>query len=158
MSTQGKDERRIVVGVDGSPSSTAALRWAIRQARLTGCVVEAVIAWQLPTSYGFAPIVDDGLDFAGDAGKVLFETLNEVAGVDPDVMIRPVVEEGQAAEVLVRAAHGADLLVVGCRGHGGFARTLLGSVSQQCVHHAPCPVLVMRDRTLRPCRLACCGS
>jgi nucleotide-binding universal stress UspA family protein len=99
----------------------------------------------LPTSYGFAPIVDDGLDFAGDAGKVLFEKLNEVAGEDPDVIIRPSVQEGQAAEVLVRAARGADLLVVGCRGHGGFARALLGSVSQQCLHHSPCPVLVMRD-------------
>jgi nucleotide-binding universal stress UspA family protein len=147
MGSQGKDERRIVVGVDGSPSSTAALRWAIRQARLTRCVVEAVIAWQLPTSYGFAPIVDDGLDFAGDAGKVLFETLNEVAGEDPDVIIRPSVQEGQAAGVLIRAARGADLLVVGCRGHGGFGRALLGSVSQQCLHHSPCPVLVMRDGT-----------
>ena len=150
MSSQGRndqdrDERRIVVGVDGSPSSTAALRWAIRHAKLTGCVVEAVTAWHIPTGYGFAPVVDDAVDWAGDAGKVLFETLNEVAGVDPDVMIRPVVQEGQAAEVLVQAARGADLLVVGCRGHGGFARTLLGSVSQQCVHHAPCPVLVMRD-------------
>ena len=69
-----------MVGVDGSPSSTAALRWAIRQARLTGCVVEAVIAWQLPTSYGFGAILEDGLDFAGNTGKVLFEKLNEVAG------------------------------------------------------------------------------
>ena len=147
MSSQGQDDRRIVVGVDGSPSSTAALRWAIRQAKLTGCVVEAVIAWQLPTSYGFAPIVQDGLDFAGDAGKVLFEKLNEVAGEDPDVMILPIVQEGQAADVLIRAARGADLLVVGCRGHGGFARVLLGSTSQQCVHHSPCPVLIMRDGT-----------
>ena len=147
MSSQGQDDRRIVVGVDGSPSSTAALRWAIRQAKLTESVVEAVTAWHLPNSYGFAPIVDDGMDWADDAGKVLFETLNEVAGEDPDVKILPIVQEGQAAEVLVRAAHGADLLVVGCRGHGGFARTLLGSVSQQCVHHSPCPVLVMRDGT-----------
>jgi nucleotide-binding universal stress UspA family protein len=145
MSSQGKDERRIVVGADGSPSSTAALRWAIRQAKLTGCMVEAVIAWQLPTSYGFAPIVDDGLAFAGDADKVLFETLNEIAGEDPDVIIRPSVQEGQAAEVLIRAARGADMLVVGSRGHGGFARALLGSTSQQCLHHSPCPVLVMRD-------------
>jgi nucleotide-binding universal stress UspA family protein len=147
MSSQGKDERRIVAGVDGSPSSTAALRWAIRQAKLTGCVVEAVIAWEVPASFGLAPVVDDALDFAGDAGKVLFETLNEVAGEDPDVIIRPSVREGQAAEVLIRAARGADLLVVGRRGHGGFARALLGSISQQCVHHSPCPVLVIRDGT-----------
>jgi nucleotide-binding universal stress UspA family protein len=147
MSTQGNDDRRIVVGVDGSPSSTAALRWAIGQAKLTGCAVDAVTAWHIPAGYGFAPIVDDGVDWAGDAGKVLFDTLNEVAGEDPDVIIRPIVEEGPAAEVLVRAARGADLLVVGCRGHGGFARTLLGSVSQQCAHHAHCPVLIMRDGT-----------
>ncbi len=152
MSSQGRGDRRIVVGVDGSPSSTAGLRWAIRQAKLTGCVVEAVTAWHIPAGYGFAPIVDDGVDWAGDAGKVLSDTLNEVAGEDPDVIIRPAVWEGQAADVLIRAARGADLLVVGCRGHGRFGRTLLGSISQQCLHHSPCPVLVMRDRD--PCRSA----
>jgi len=138
-------ERRIVVGVDGSPSSLKALRWAIRQAELAGAEVEAVTAWAYPTGYGWAPLGDGAVDFAGDAGKILAEALAEVSGIAPDVVIRPEVVEGHAAEVLVRASKGADLLAVGSRGHGGFTGMLLGSVSQHCVHHAACPVLVLRD-------------
>ena len=144
MSRQDRDDRRIVVGVDGSPSSMAALRWAILQAELTGCAVEAVTAWRLPSSYGFAPVTDRATDFEGDARKILADALNEVSSVEPDVVIRSSVVEGHPAEVLVRAARGADLLVVGSRGHGGFTEAVLGSVSQYCVHHAPCPVLVIR--------------
>ena len=144
MSRQNRDDRRIVVGVDGSPSSMTALRWAILQAELTGCEVEAVIAWRLPSRYGFAAVTDRATDFEGDARKVLADALNEVSSVEPDVVIRSSVVEGHPAEVLVRAARGADMLVVGSRGHGGFTEAVLGSVSQYCVHHAPCPVLVIR--------------
>ena len=144
MSRQNRDDRRIVVGVDGSPSSMTALRWAILQAELTGCEVEAVIAWRLPSRYGFAAVTDRATDFEGDARKVLVDALNEVSSVEPDVVIRSSVVEGHPAEVLVRAARGADMLVVGSRGHGGFTEAVLGSVSQYCVHHAPCPVLVIR--------------
>ena len=144
MSRQDRDDRRIVVGVDGSPSAMAALRWAILHAELTGCAVEAVTAWRLPSRYGFAAVTDRATDFEGDARKVLADALNEVSSVEPDVIIRSSVVEGHSAEVLVRAARGADMLVVGSRGHGGFAGALLGSVSQYCVHHAPCPVLVIR--------------
>ena len=138
-------DKRIVVGVDGSPSSIKALRWAIGQAKLTGAEVEAVTAWSYPSGYGWAPSGEGGVDFEGDAGKILFEALAEVSGIAPDVVVEPLVAWGHAADVLVRAAEGADLLVVGSRGHGGFAEMLLGSVSQQCVHHAPCPVLILRD-------------
>jgi len=144
MSSQDRDDRRIVVGVDGSPSSMAALRWAILQAELTGCAVDAVTAWRLPSRYGFAAIADRAADFEGDARKILTDALNEVSSVEPDVVIRSCVVEGHPAEVLVRAARGADMLVVGSQGHGGFTAALLGSVSQYCVHHAPCPVLVIR--------------
>ncbi len=144
MSRQNRDDRRIVVGVDGSASSMTALRWAILQAELTGCEVEAVIAWRLPSRYGFAAVTDRATDFEGDARKVLADALNEVSSVEPDVVIRSSVAEGHPAEVLVRAARGADMLVVGSRGHGGFTGSVLGSVSQYCVHHAPCPVLVIR--------------
>jgi nucleotide-binding universal stress UspA family protein len=142
----GKDwcNRRIVVGVDGSPSSMTALRWSLRQAKLTGCEVEAVTAWQYPSTYGFSPTTDGASDFEGDAQKILFDALNEVGGVGPGVIIRPSVVEGHPADVLVREARGADLLVVGSQGHGGFAEVLLGSVSQYCVHHAPCSVLVIQ--------------
>ena len=121
-----------------------ALRWAILQAELTGCEVEAVTAWQLPSRYGFAAVTDRATDFEGDARKILADALNEVSSVEPDVLIRSSVAEGHPAEVLVRAARGADMLVVGSRGHGGFTEAVLGSVSQYCVHHAPCPVLVIR--------------
>jgi len=141
MTGQG---RRIVVGVDGSDSSKAALRWAIRQAKLTGDSVDAVTAWHYPSTYGWT--AGDGvIDLEGDAKQALTEALNEISSLEPEVPVRPLVTEGHAAEVLLRAAKGADLLVVGSRGHGGFASALLGSVSLYCVLHAHCPVLVLRD-------------
>jgi len=106
--------------------------------------VDAVTAWRLPSRYGFSAVTDRATDFEGDARKVLADALNEVSSVEPDVLIRSSVVEGHPAEVLVRAARGADMLVVGSRGHGGFTEAVLGSVSQYCVHHAPCPVLVIR--------------
>ena len=137
-------ERRIVVGVDGSDASKQALRWAIRQAKLTGSSVDAVTAWHYPSTYGWA--AGDGvIDVEGNAKQTLTEALNEVSGLEPEVPVRPLVTEGHAAEVLLRAAKGAELLVVGSRGHGGFASALLGSVSMYCVLHAHCPVLVLRD-------------
>lgn len=142
MDAQG---HRIVVGVDGSEPSKAALRWAIRQATLTGACVDAVTAWRYPTGYGWAPVADGELDVEGDAKRTLSEVLGEVSGLEPEVPVRPLVAAGHAAEVLLRAAKGADLLVVGSRGHGGFASALVGSVSLYCVLHAHCPVLVLRD-------------
>ena len=142
----GQDEHghRIVVGVDRSPSSEAALRWAVRHAERTGAKVEAVTVWWYPPGYGLAPVSDDEVaDLEGEAGKTLAEALAEVSGLAPDVVVYPRVVEGQAAEVLLQAARGADLLVVGSRGRGGFAAAL-GSVSRYCVRHAPCPVVVVR--------------
>jgi nucleotide-binding universal stress UspA family protein len=140
------NDRRIVAGVDGSPSSRAALRWAIRQAKLTGAVVDAVCAWRLPAGYEWAPDTTGGADFQAEALKNLTEAVSEMSDERPDVEVRQRVVWGHPAQVLVEAARGADLLVVGSRGHGGFAGALLGSVSQHCVHHAPCPVLVIRGR------------
>lgn len=136
---------RIVVGVDGSQPSKAALRWAIRQATLTGGSVDAVTAWWYPPGYGLAPTASGEPDFETEARKSLTEALGEVSGLEPDVPVRPLVYEGHAAEVLLRAARGADLLVVGSRGHGGFTSALVGSVSLNCVLHAHCPVVVLRD-------------
>jgi nucleotide-binding universal stress UspA family protein len=136
---------RIVVGVDGSPSSMAALRWAIRQAKLTRSSLDAVTAWRLPSGYGLAPTADGATDFEGDAMKILTDALNEVSGAESDVVIRPSVLEGHPADILVWSARSADLLVVGSRRHGGFPSALLGSVSHYCVYHASCPVLVIRE-------------
>ncbi len=136
---------RIVVGVDGFESSRAALRWAIHQAKLTGAVVEAVTAWHVPAGTGMVPIADMP-DYQDDARTVLAEAITEMCTTDTEVEVRPQVVAGRAAQVLVDAAEGAELLVVGCRGHGGFAEALLGSVGQYCVHHAPCPVVIMRGK------------
>jgi nucleotide-binding universal stress UspA family protein len=136
---------RIVAGVDGFESSTAALRWAIHQAKLTGAVVDAVTAWQVPPSSGMIPVADLP-DYQDDARMVLTEAITEMCMVDAEVEVRPHVTEGRAGPVLVAAAEGADLLVVGCRGHCGLAEALLGSVGQYCVHHAPCPVVITRGK------------
>ena len=85
------------------------------------------------------------IDFEADAKAILAEALAEVCPLAPAVVVRPQVTEGYPAEVLLHAARGADLLVVGSRGHGGFTSALLGSVSRYCVLHAHCPVLVLRD-------------
>lgn len=138
------EQKRIVVGIDGSESSMAALRWAIRQAKLTGCSLDAVTVWHYPTMYGMTP-ADGDIDFAGAAEETLTKALAEVSTLEPDVRVRPMVTEGQPADVLLRLAKGADLLVVGSRGHGGFASALLGSVGMYCVLHARCPVLILRD-------------
>ena len=139
---------RIVAGVDGSSSSDSALRWAIRQAGLTGATVDAVLAWHYPVAaggYGWAPTgLEGGFDFKENAEKVLADAIS--AAVDPGVLVRARVAEGDPAQVLVDASDGADLLVVGNRGHGGFTEALLGSVSQHCVHHAHCPVVVIRGQ------------
>lgn len=141
----------IVVGVDGSPSSLRALRWAVRQAGLVEAPVEVVIAWQDPAAYstGFewAPVSFDSERLAAAAEKVLADSLAQVtAGQQTDMPpahLVPRVVQGHPAQVLLDAAHGAQLLVVGSRGHGTLAGMLLGSVSQHCVQHAPCPVLVV---------------
>lgn len=141
-------QQRIVVGVDGSEISKAALHWAISQARLTGATVDAVIAWQYPeamTGVGWSAALVEEPDFDVMAEKELTDAIGEIAGPDPDITINPVVTRGYPAEVLLNAAEGADLLVVGSRGRGGFASALLGSVSQNCAHHATCPLLIIRD-------------
>jgi nucleotide-binding universal stress UspA family protein len=138
---------RIIAGVDGSASSLAALRWAVRQAELTGATVEAVIAWHypvLPVPVGPAPAaVIAAADFEKAADKTVTDAIHALAG--STVQVSAQVTEGNAAQVLIDAAEGADLLVVGSRGHAGFTEALLGSVSQHCVHHAPCPVVILRD-------------
>ena len=135
----------IVVGVDGFEASSAALRWAIHQAKLTGAVVEAVTAWHIPPGSGLVAATDMP-DYQDDARMILTEAIVETCTIDPDVEVRPRVVEGRAGPVLVEAAEGADLLVVGNRGHGSLAEALLGSVGQYCVRHAPCPVVIMRGK------------
>jgi nucleotide-binding universal stress UspA family protein len=141
----GDEQHRIVVGVDGFESSKAALRWGIRQAKLTRAVVEAVTAWHVPAGTGWVPTTDMP-DYREDAFAVLAEAIDEMCTVDPDVQVCPRVVEGRAGPALVDAADGADLLVVGSRGHRGLAEALLGSVGQYCANNAACPVVIMRGK------------
>jgi nucleotide-binding universal stress UspA family protein len=146
MNSKQDDERpRIVVGVDGFESSKAALRWAIHQARLTGAAVEAITAWHVPVGTSWIP-APDMPDYQDDAAAVLTEALNEISTVDPDVQVCPRVAEGRAGQVLVEAADGAELLVVGSVGHAGLTEALLGSVGQYCAHNASCPVVIVRGK------------
>lgn len=141
---------RIVVGVDGSPSSQEALVWAIRQAKATGATVEACTAWEYPQFYGsIGWSFPDGTyaELAAAAQQVLRDALARAVeqGVEADV--HSSVGYGTPAQVLLDAAKEAELLVVGNRGHGGFTGVLLGSVSQHCVQHAQCPVVIVRHGT-----------
>lgn len=140
---------RIVVGIDGSPNSAVALGWAIGQARLTGQAVDAVTAWHVPVGLGMDAGVAD-VDWVGDAADLLHETVQKVRDAADTPPIHEHVVEGHPARALLDAANGADLLVVGSRGHGGFTGLLLGSVSQHVVTHARCPILVVHGDAAPP--------
>jgi nucleotide-binding universal stress UspA family protein len=149
VSQQDSDSaRRIVVGVEGSPSSEDAIRWAVRQAELTGATVEAVIAWHLPLlvgGYAWPPVgVLETTDFGKLAERVLTDAIVTAVGPDGAERVVTVVKQGVGAQVLIDAADGAEALVMGSRGHGDFTEVLLGLVSQHCVHHAPRPVVIIR--------------
>jgi nucleotide-binding universal stress UspA family protein len=143
---------RIVVGVDGSSHSDAALRWALREARAHGAALDVVTAWHYPYTTdisGMVPMTVAGLDVAEDARKLQDKALEDALLLEPfpggSIEIERIVKQGGAAHVLLEAADGADLLVVGSRGRGGFTGLLLGSVSHQVASHAHCPVVVVRD-------------
>lgn len=144
MGEEGTGPGRIVVGVDGSESSKEALRWAARLAAAEGSRIEAITAWEYPQTFNAPVDVSWRPDL--DADTVLTETLDEVFGDDRPEGLEPVVVHGPARTALIEASRGASLLVVGSRGHGGFAGLLLGSVSSACSEHAHCPVLVLHDR------------
>jgi nucleotide-binding universal stress UspA family protein len=141
-------DHRIVVGVDNSAGSAEALRWALAHARHTGAAVEAVSAWQMPPmyaySYGWVPTGIDNTGIIKAAEQALNETVAQVRGEEDDpAAVTTRVIEGPAAQVLLAAVKGAELLILGSRGHGTFAGMLLGSVSQHCVQHATCPTVVI---------------
>jgi nucleotide-binding universal stress UspA family protein len=133
---------RIVVGVDGSPATVAALRWAAGQAALTGAVMEAVVSWDYPSTSGMEFGSMD-IDWAGNARAALVDALDVALG-DEATTVDGTVTRGHPAEVLVAAARGADLLVVGSRGHVALPGGLLGSVSEHVAARASCPVVVVR--------------
>jgi nucleotide-binding universal stress UspA family protein len=138
--TDASGPQKIVVGIDGSASSIDAFRWAVRQAQVTGSVVEAMMVWQYPG--GVVPAGAEDLE--AECRRALDGAVEGAFSGAPPVQVNPVVEEGEPAPTLVRRSKDAALLVIGSRGHGAFVGMLIGSVSQYCVSHAHCPVVVLR--------------
>jgi nucleotide-binding universal stress UspA family protein len=136
-------EPKIVVGVDGSEQSVAALRHADRLSRLLGASIEAVAAWTYPVAMSPHAISVEP-SFEQIARDALDEALKEAYGTDRPALLTTVVQYGHPAQVLIERSTGAEMLVVGSRGRGGFVGLLLGSVSAECASHANCPVLIVR--------------
>ncbi len=143
---------RIVVGIDGSAESKRALRWAVAEAKLRGAALRVVHVWTFPYTAagpGLDPTLDAQMidDVRRSAERLVERELAELGDEAAGIDIERAVVDGAPAPTLIAAAEGSDLLVVGSRGHGGFSGLLLGSVSQQCSHHAPCPLVIVRART-----------
>lgn len=140
----------IVVGVDGSEEAKAALHFAFQEAKLRRAKLRVVHAWQ----YGsigaagvesFYPTVGPDVSEVRDAAEHALDEAVQASLPDTDsVEVERRLVEGRPAGVLVNESRDAEMLVVGSRGHGGFAALLLGSVSQQVAHHARCPVVIVR--------------
>ena len=143
------DIKLIIAGVDGSDESRAALQWAYDEAAHHGASLTEVMTWHpptLPQSPPYGALTEK--DYESQPKLAALGVLDGlVAGLEqrtPEVDVRTAIEEGNPAKVLIERSKGADLMVVGSRGHGGFAGMLLGSVSQHLVAHAECPVVVVR--------------
>lgn len=150
---------RIVVGVDGTEASRRALMWAIGEAALRGAAVEIVHAWTFPV-VPYSDVVTTYqlmADSAERAAVQLLETAEEMARQAGGIEVRGRLVQGEAGAALAAASRGADLLVVGCRGLGAIGRMLLGSVSQHCLHHAQCPVVVVPE-SWRPADAKCVAA
>lgn len=140
------DTPRIVVGVDGSESSVKALREARRLADALGAPLEAVAVWQQSHSmYDFYQS-QSGWTPEKDIEKLLRDTADAAFGSNRPARFTMSMLQGAPTRALIRHSAGAEMLVLGSRGHGGFAGLLLGSVSSACVAHATCPVLIVHNK------------
>lgn len=138
-----EEYHRIVAGVDGSAASLRAIEWAARQAELTGATLEVVAAWEWPNSFGWS-VMPSEYNPEQDAQGLLESLVAALRKSHPHAKVTWKVVEGHPAPVLVNESRGADLLVVGSRGHGEFIGMLIGSTSEHCVANAACPVVVFR--------------
>ncbi len=139
--------KTILVGVDGSRGSRKALTWAAAEAAEHGADLVVIHVWErsLPPAAGNPSVPDHVANETSEsAAQDLVQIVKEELGDDPPVVAQPRVKRGRPAEVLIEESAGADLLVVGTRGHGGFAGLVLGSVSQHVAAYAQCPVTVVR--------------
>jgi nucleotide-binding universal stress UspA family protein len=143
--------RTVVVGVDGSLGARTALRFAVEEAALRGAKLHALCAWEIAWGIPGGTVPPPALqEFRDHADRVVEDAVAEAARLDAAIECTGMAVHGQAASRLVEAAGPNDLIVVGSRGRGGFAGLVLGSVSQQVVQHARCPVLVVPSRGGEP--------
>ncbi len=137
----------IVVGVDGSEHSIEALRWAAAEARLRGSVLRVVTSFSAGLmSTGYEVALPDPADFAAASNTMLnaaIDTVRESVDLEGLDIVTEVIE-GHAGEVLIKLSETAELVVVGARGRGGFVGILMGSITNNVVNHAECPVVVVR--------------
>lgn len=140
----GAKRQRIVVAVDGSPTAGRALLWALEEAVARDAAVTVVHAWSVPyvgaSLYGPSR---SGSELYAESSRLLLDEVVAAAGAPAGVRVEPVSAEGPPAGVILGAAEGADLLVMGSRGLGGLKGILLGSVTNQVAHHATCPLVVV---------------
>jgi nucleotide-binding universal stress UspA family protein len=139
--------KTIVVGVDGSPGSRKALTWAAAEAADHGSDLVVINVWEhtLMPPAGSVSVSERYVpDSSQRTADELTQVIHEELGDEPPVFVQPVVKQGRPAKVLIEESTGADLLVVGPRGHGGFVGLVLGSVSQHVAAYAKCPVVVVR--------------
>jgi nucleotide-binding universal stress UspA family protein len=141
---QAAKSRVVVVGIDGSAASFEALEWAAHQADMTNASLEIVMTWNWPMTYGWAVPIPEGYDPEQDVRKALEQVETDVRTKHAKIEITARVLQGHPAQILVEESKGADLLVVGSRGHGEFVGMVIGSVSEYCATNAHCPVLVHR--------------
>lgn len=148
---------RIVVGVDGSDGGTRALRWAMREAATRGGAVQAVTAWNWEGPAASVPVSTTPADERRTAERSLAEAVGWARSAHPEVCLTAHAVEGRPADVLTTAARDADLLVLGSHGHTRLRHVVLGSVSEECVRAATCPVVVIpvpRPETSRVSEIA----
>lgn len=132
---------RIVAGVDGSDGGDRALRWAVHEAATRGGTVQAVIAWDWDATE--APALSTVEDPRDRAERALAEAIRAALTATPHVSVAQQVVNGYPAQALVEAAQDADLLVLGSHGHGRIFHAVLGSVAEECIRAASCPVVVV---------------
>lgn len=142
----GDSMKKIVVGVDGSPESLLALDWAYNAALLSGAELTVVHAWLYPYPVSDSSPREVRKPMEADAENELQSSLDSLGSrlTDGSVVVHRELREDSAVDALLKEGDGADLLVVGSRGRGGFRARLLGSVSRTLVQHASCPVAVIR--------------
>jgi len=147
MASDGEARQVVVVGVDGSDPSIAALTWAGQYSAATGAAVQALRIWHYPTAAGLPPGVTPPQvtdPIKAEQRQELDEAVAK-AHLDPAAHVEPTITYGHPAQVLIDQSKTASLLVVGHRGEGGFHGMLTGSIAIHCVNHAECPVVVVRS-------------